>query len=83
MLSNTLVSQPLASKPPSFVELLKDITIVSGQDVCFRCRLAPTSLDEPLPLVTWYKDGQLLKQSSKIKVGSLLIKLKAELKLKQ
>lgn len=64
--------------PPSFVELLKDITIVKGQDVCFRCRLAA---NEPTPVVKWYKDGQLLKESNKIKVGFLNIKIKAELKV--
>lgn len=83
MLSNTIANELQSSKPPSFVELLKDITTMSGQDVCFRCRLAPTSLDEPAQVVKWYKDGQPLKQSNKIKVGVLFVKIKAELKLKQ
>ena len=58
-----------------------------GQDVCFRCRIAPSNQDDesptPQPIVKWFKDGQLLKESDKIKVGFLLIKIKAGLKVKQ
>ena len=49
---------------PYFIELLKDIKINVGQDVCFKCRIA----GEPEPEVRWYKDGNLLYENNKIKV---------------
>ena len=83
VLVNPLSNKNVSKNAPCFVELLKDITVSKGQDVCFRCRLAPSQDDESTACVKWFKDGQLLKESNKIKVGFLFIKIKAELKVKQ
>ena len=52
---------------PNFVELLKDINIQKGQDVCFKCVVVGT----PQPEVKWFKDGHPIKETNNIKVGSL------------
>jgi len=51
---------------PYFIEQLKDIKINVGQDVCFKCKVA----GEPVPEVRWYKDGVLVEENQKIKVGN-------------
>jgi hypothetical protein len=49
---------------PYFIELLKDIKVSEGQDVCFKCRVA----GQPEPIVRWYKDGVLIEESQTVKV---------------
>lgn len=51
--------------PPYFLELLKDIKINVGQDVCFKCKI----VGEPEPQVKWYKDGDLLEETNHVKVN--------------
>jgi len=52
---------------PYFVELLRDIKVSVGQDVCFKCKVAGM----PAPEVRWYKDGVLVAESAKIRVISV------------
>jgi hypothetical protein len=50
---------------PFFVELVKDITIKQGQDVCLKCKITGI----PQPELKWYKDGKLINEANNIKVG--------------
>ena len=50
---------------PKFIELLKDISINEGQDVCFKCIITGT----PQPEVKWFKDGNPVSETNKIKVS--------------
>ncbi len=50
---------------PIFLELLKDININVGQDVCFKCKVSGI----PQPDVKWFKNGNPIVENNKIKVG--------------
>ncbi len=70
------ISAPLSddeSEPttnaPNFVELLKDITVFMGQDVCFKCKVTGV----PQPELKWFKDGNPIKEANNIKVGLIII----------
>ena len=50
---------------PSFLELVKDISVNPGQDVCFKCKITGM----PDPIVKWYKDNQLIEENNRFKVS--------------
>ena len=65
VLKNLNADNELSKNSPTFVELLKDITLTQGQDVCFKCKVTGV----PAPEVIWYKDGaQIRDDSPRIKV---------------
>lgn len=59
-----IVKQVTPTSPPAFVKQLKDVYIVEGS--CTRFDVKVTGMPEPE--VTWYKDGQPLKQDKHIEV---------------
>lgn len=56
-----IVKQVTPTSPPAFVKQLKDVYIVEGS--CTRFDVKVTGMPEPE--VTWYKDGQPLKQEDR------------------
>lgn len=53
-----------AKNSPNFIELLKDINVIEGHDICFKCRVS----GQPQPLLKWYKNGVEIEETSRIKV---------------
>lgn len=57
--------EELSKNSPHFVELLRDMSVNEGQDVCFKCKVTGI----PQPNLKWFKDGQEIEESERIKVG--------------
>ena len=58
-------------KKPEFLKEIEDQEVKEGQHVKFRAKVK----GYPLPRVVWYKDGNLLKNSSNYKIGKILVHL--------
>ena len=58
-------------KKPEFLKEIEDQEVKEGQHVKFRAKVK----GYPLPRVVWYKDGNLLKNSSNYKIGMNLVHL--------
>ena len=50
---------------PIFLDLLKDINVNEGQDVCFKCKVVGV----PQPQVKWFKNGNPIIETNNIKVS--------------
>lgn len=51
-------------KKPEFLKELKDLEVIEGQSVKFRCKVK----GYPQPRINWYKDGVLLKGSKSCRI---------------
>lgn len=51
-------------KKPEFLKELKDVEVLEGQSVKFRCKVK----GYPQPRINWYKDGVLLKGSKSCRI---------------
>ena len=61
---NLTVTQVTPTSPPAFVKQLKDVYIVEGS--CTRFDVKVTGMPEPE--VTWYKDGQPVKEDKHLEI---------------
>ena len=55
------------TSPPKFTQLLRDLTVKSGQRVCLQCRVT----GHPLPTVQWFRDNKVLESSPDFQVSYL------------
>jgi hypothetical protein len=53
-------TEPATVVQPDFIDELKDITCKDGNKVAFSCKV----VGDPKPIVTWYKDDCLIRNSS-------------------
>lgn len=58
VLSNEIENKPV------FVDVLKDISVLEGHDVCFKCKITGF----PQPVIRWFKNGLELEESNRVKV---------------
>lgn len=58
-----VVSNEIGNKPV-FVDVLKDISVIEGHDVCLKCKVTGF----PQPVLKWYRNGIELEESSRVKV---------------
>lgn len=58
-----VISNEIENKPV-FVDVLKDITVIEGHDVCFKCKVTGF----PQPVLKWYRNGIELVESNRVKV---------------
>ena len=65
IIPNPISQDEITRNSPSFVELVKDISVNFGQDVCFKCKITGI----PAPDVKWFKDGKLIEENSRFKVS--------------
>ncbi|RMZ96010.1 Muscle M-line assembly unc-89 [Brachionus plicatilis] len=58
VLSNEIENKPV------FVEVLKDISVSEGHDVCLKCKVTGF----PQPVIRWFRNATELEESSRVKV---------------
>ncbi len=62
---NVHANPALSAQRPICIEQLKDVNVMEGQDVCFKCKITGI----PPPDVAWFKDGEPLKEDERIRVS--------------
>ncbi|XP_064619618.1 titin-like isoform X3 [Lineus longissimus] len=53
-------SEPATLVAPDFIEQLKDVSCKDGEKVAYSCKV----VGDPKPIVTWYKNDRLIRNSS-------------------
>ena len=68
MNSLCVADNKLELKKPEFLKELKDVEVLEGQSVKFRCKVK----GYPQPRINWYKDGNLLRSNRSCRIGTVL-----------
>lgn len=63
-----ILPNEIENNKPVFVEAIKDINVMEGHDVCFKCKVT----GYPQPDLKWYKNGTELYESNRTKVIYIL-----------
>ncbi|CAD5224123.1 unnamed protein product [Bursaphelenchus okinawaensis] len=58
-------AEPAPAEPPKFIEPLEALQRIGGQPAHFKTRVTPNT--DPKLVVTWFKDGQPLKNSNRFR----------------
>ena len=63
-----MADNKLELKKPEFLKELKDVEVLEGKSVKFRCKVKAI----PQPRINWYKDGNLLRSNRSCRIGTVL-----------